>query len=158
MIGEFLRLVGPGAAGRSDHRLGRWSAGSEEGKCARFAAVERFAEPRDGTNRAPNDPRGSWSDFVYSWELARFGRATKSIERTEVNPARYARWRDAARRSLKYAAVTLSGRVYLDTEEAVEDAIRYVEENPLREGKRRQQWSFVTPFAGIPKAGWTTYH
>jgi REP element-mobilizing transposase RayT len=25
----------------------------------------------------PNDPRGSWSDFVRSWELARFGQATK---------------------------------------------------------------------------------
>ena len=24
----------------------------------------------------PNDPRGSWSDFVGSWELARWGRAT----------------------------------------------------------------------------------
>jgi REP element-mobilizing transposase RayT len=26
----------------------------------------------------PNDPRGSWSDFVRSWELARFGKATKT--------------------------------------------------------------------------------
>ena len=25
----------------------------------------------------PNDPRGSWSDFVGSWELQRFGPATK---------------------------------------------------------------------------------
>src|ERR671924_278448 len=25
----------------------------------------------------PNDPRGSWSDFVGSWELLRFGRASK---------------------------------------------------------------------------------
>ncbi len=25
----------------------------------------------------PNDPRGSWSDFVWSWELAKFGPATK---------------------------------------------------------------------------------
>ena len=25
----------------------------------------------------PNDPRGSWSDFVGSWELLRFGRATQ---------------------------------------------------------------------------------
>ena len=23
----------------------------------------------------PNDPRGSWSEFVASWELARFGKA-----------------------------------------------------------------------------------
>ena len=25
----------------------------------------------------PNDPRGSWSDFVGSWELYRYGPATK---------------------------------------------------------------------------------
>ena len=24
----------------------------------------------------PNDPRGSWSDFVGNWELTRFGKAT----------------------------------------------------------------------------------
>jgi hypothetical protein len=34
----------------------------------------------------PNDPRGSWSDFVYAWELARFGQATKSAERVEIRP------------------------------------------------------------------------
>ena len=25
----------------------------------------------------PNDPRGSWSDFVRKWELVRFGKTTK---------------------------------------------------------------------------------
>jgi REP element-mobilizing transposase RayT len=29
----------------------------------------------------PNDPRGSWSDFVRAWELRRFGPATKTTER-----------------------------------------------------------------------------
>src|SRR3954452_18578370 len=28
----------------------------------------------------PNDPRGSWSDFVGSWELFRYGPATKTTE------------------------------------------------------------------------------
>src|ERR1700759_56034 len=28
----------------------------------------------------PNDPRGSWSDVVRSWELAKFGPATKVNE------------------------------------------------------------------------------
>jgi hypothetical protein len=28
----------------------------------------------------PNDPRGSWSDFVGSWELFRYGRASKTTE------------------------------------------------------------------------------
>jgi REP element-mobilizing transposase RayT len=190
----------------------------------------------------PNDPRGSWSDFVYAWELARFGRATKSLDRTDVEPAQYALWRAAARQALKYPPVTLSGRqaraiaegfgqfarkselgiwacsvlpehvhlvlsrhrykieqavkllkgeasrrllevnlhpmkryrksvqerlpavwgenqwkVYLDSEEAIENAIRYVEKNPLREGKRSQRWTFVRPFEGIPKGGWVTY-
>ena len=25
----------------------------------------------------PNDPRGSWSEWVASWELLRYGKATK---------------------------------------------------------------------------------
>jgi hypothetical protein len=48
--------------------------------------------------------------------------------------------------------------VFLDTEEAIENAIRYVEENPVREGKPQQHWSFVHPFTGIETGGWTTYH
>jgi len=54
----------------------------------------------------PNDPRGSWSDFVGSWELYKFGPATK------VNDARsYARdshdagLRRAAKLALKYPPV-----------------------------------------------------
>ncbi len=190
----------------------------------------------------PNDPRGSWSDFVYAWELVRFGQATKSIERADINPIQYATWRASARKSLKHPAVTLTeqqtlevangfkqfvdkskltvwacsimpehvhfvfgrqrykietaanllkgeatrklvelechpmenyrndkGRlpsmwgenqwvVYLETEEAIENAIRYVQDNPLREAMQPQQWSFVTPFTGIPKGAWVTYH
>ncbi|MEX0703139.1 MAG: hypothetical protein WD069_13675 [Planctomycetales bacterium] len=32
----------------------------------------------------PNDPRGSWSDFVGSWELLQFGRATKVTTRRSL--------------------------------------------------------------------------
>ncbi len=32
----------------------------------------------------PNDPRGSWSDFVGSWNLFRYGSATKTTARTSV--------------------------------------------------------------------------
>ena len=36
--------------------------------------------------------------------------------------------------------------VYLESVAAVERAIRYVGDNPLKEGKKRQNWSFVVPF------------
>jgi REP element-mobilizing transposase RayT len=192
----------------------------------------------------PNDPRGSWSDFVRKWELVHFGEATRSIERTEMTELTETELKqsEAAKQALKYPAVSIDGhqalaisngfaakveksnytiwacsilpehthlviarhkykveqianllkgasttriieedrhplaayaeegkrpprmwaakewKVYLDSEQAIEDAIRYVEENPEKEGKPRQSWSFVTPFAGIPKSGWTTYH
>jgi REP element-mobilizing transposase RayT len=32
----------------------------------------------------PNDPRGSWSDFVWAWELLRYGPATKTNERRSL--------------------------------------------------------------------------
>ena len=32
----------------------------------------------------PNDPRGSWSEFVASWELFRYGPATKTTERRSL--------------------------------------------------------------------------
>lgn len=190
----------------------------------------------------PNDPRGSWSDFVYAWELARFGRATRSAERVDVEPSSYAAWRAEARQALKYPPVTLSGiqalavgraigrfvrdnglnvwacailpehvhmvlgrhryaveqvvnllkgtaqrwlrdaglhplagyrtdrgrlpsmwaekrwKAYLDTTEAIENAVHYVEENPDREGKPRQSWPFVRAFDGLDIGGWTTYY
>ncbi len=47
-------------------------------------------------------------------------------------------------------------KVYLDTEEAIDNAIAYVNENPTKEGKPAQHWSFVTPFTGLD-TGWVTY-
>ena len=47
---------------------------------------------------------------------------------------------------------------YLDSEEAIEQAIAYVEANPAKEDKPKQKWSFVAPFEGLKQAGWTTYH
>lgn len=54
----------------------------------------------------PNDPRGSWSDYVASWELFRYGKATKTDARQSVayEPHNHAR-RIAAKQSLKYSAV-----------------------------------------------------
>ena len=192
----------------------------------------------------PNDPRGSWSDFVRRWELARFGRPKKTLERNELNEltAQELQDRAAAKAALLYPEVSINGeqaltiangfgiqsrksgysvwacailpehthmvlarhtyhvermvnllkgaattemmrvgnhplrehappgerpprmwsghqwKVYLDNEDSIREAIAYVERNPEEEGKARQHWSFVTPFAGINTAGWTTYH
>ncbi len=177
----------------------------------------------------PNDPRGSWSTFVGSWELFRYGPATKTTERGSVA------YRDhdhalrlAAKKALKRPAVEFTDlqiqaigcgfadyvrksktvvwacailadhvhlvvgppgmkaeqlviqmkgaatedlkqqgihpfgamkdekgrtpkcfargewKVYLDPPD-VPRAVRYVEDNPEKEGKPRQHWSFVVP-------------
>ena len=46
-------------------------------------------------------------------------------------------------------------QVFLDSE-AIENAIAYVVDNPLKEGKPVQRWSWITPYAGLDP-GWTTY-
>ncbi|MEE9294261.1 MAG: hypothetical protein V3W34_04750 [Phycisphaerae bacterium] len=38
-------------------------------------------------------------------------------------------------------------KVFLDSEESLRRAIRYVQSNPMKEGKPAQNWSFLTPFA-----------
>jgi REP element-mobilizing transposase RayT len=173
----------------------------------------------------PNDPRGSWSDFVGCWELARFGKATKTTERRSVAHVPHDRkLRDEAKRTLKYPPVVFSGhqalavaqgfklagkesgyiihacsilpehvhlvigrnderrvermvghlktratqrlsasglwhidkrpvwgentwKVFLDAPAEVASAVKYVEDNPVKEGKPNQRWSFVVPFA-----------
>jgi REP element-mobilizing transposase RayT len=189
----------------------------------------------------PNDPRGSWSDFVASWELARFGKTTKTIDRAKIALERWDNWRLETNRSLKYPPVEISGnqaklvgegfgdavrksgyciwacsilpqhvhlvlarhsysaekvtnllkgaatkslansglhpqakyrqndgrlpslwslgqwKVFLDTENAIENAIRYVEENPTKEGLPEQKWSFVTRYDGLKSGGFVTY-
>lgn len=58
----------------------------------------------------PNDPRGSWSEFVGDWELFRFGTATKVDTCRSVAGAShdFAR-RMAAKTALKYPPVRFSG-------------------------------------------------
>jgi REP element-mobilizing transposase RayT len=190
----------------------------------------------------PNDPRGSWCDFVGRWELVRFGRPRRDERRTpltQLSRVEMAR-REAARKALMYPPVELtpeqtlsvaSGfrdaierggytiwacaimsqhthlviarhsykveqianllkgeatkkivkdhrhplkeyvresdlpsmwggkcwKIYLDSEEAIENAIMYVENNPIEEGKPKQHWDFVKPYSGLD-AGWVTYH
>jgi len=58
----------------------------------------------------PNDPRGSWSDFVAAWELLRFGKATKIATRESVAHVHHDRnLRREAKQALKYPPVLLTG-------------------------------------------------
>jgi REP element-mobilizing transposase RayT len=178
----------------------------------------------------PNDPRGSWSDFVGSWELWRYGPATKTLETHSLASREHdSGQRLAAKQALKYPPVTFTGiqaraiaqgfseyvarsgltvwacailpdhvhlviarsrltvervviqlkgaateqlvaetihpfgdivgsngrrpkcfergqwKVFLDSPEDIQRAIEYVENNPIKEGKKRQRWSFVRP-------------
>ena len=191
----------------------------------------------------PNDPRGSWSDFVGRWELVQFGRPRRTILKKsllQLTPQEIAA-RNAAQLALLYPPVSLdddeqvksiaagfdevvrkSGytiwacavmpqhthlviarhtykveqiatllkggatrrivedgrhpmqkmktegqlpsmwargcwKVYLDNDEAIMNAIRYVDENPVEEGKPRQHWPWVAPYQGLD-SGWVTYH
>jgi len=59
----------------------------------------------------PNDPRGSWSDFVGSWELFRFGRATRVHTRRSLARRPHDRHaRLQARRAMQYPTVRFTGR------------------------------------------------
>lgn len=49
-------------------------------------------------------------------------------------------------------------KFFLDSDQAITAAIHYIENNPVNEGKPLQHWSFVTPYAGLPPGGHTTYH
>ena len=72
----------------------------------------------------PNDPRGSWSDFVASWELARFGAATKSTERANIDIREWETWRKAAIGALKFPPVQLSGVQALSAGTGFANAVR----------------------------------
>jgi REP element-mobilizing transposase RayT len=164
----------------------------------------------------PNEPRGSWSDFVRSWELFRFGPATKVDTTRSVAhrpydhatkrqmqaalarpPARLtgeqARLVGASFQLVPYIILALAilpdhvhaviahtprhirrvvghikseatrqlrahghfldatpwadhgWNVYLDSDEDVVRSIKYVHDNPLREGLPIQGWNCVAP-------------
>ncbi len=181
----------------------------------------------------PNDPRGSWSEFVGAWEIFRAGgKATKTNLRRSVACDRHdVGKRLAAKQSLSRAPVKFSGKqalavahgfaaavrqagyrlwacailpdhvhlvlqrhprdvwkivghlkssasmqlaiegvhpfgrageararwpkpwgkrgwcVYLNSADTIRRAIRYVQENPPKEDKPRQKWSFVSEYA-----------
>ncbi len=58
----------------------------------------------------PNDPRGSWSDFVWAWELFKFGVSTKTdMRRSVANRAHDRDLRKAAKDALRYPEVKFTG-------------------------------------------------
>jgi REP element-mobilizing transposase RayT len=58
----------------------------------------------------PNDPRGSWSDFVGSWDLFRYGPANKAPDRRSVASKPHdVESRLAAKNALKRPPVILTG-------------------------------------------------
>ena len=73
------------------------------------------------------------------------GEATQAMEREGIHPM--ARWREARSGRAPNCWVRGQWKVYLDPGD-MERAIRYVEANPLKEGKKRQVWSFVIPWEG----------
>jgi REP element-mobilizing transposase RayT len=57
----------------------------------------------------PNDPRGSWSEFVRSWELYKFGPATKTNEKRSLARVPHdSKKRVTTKKALKYPAVRFS--------------------------------------------------
>ncbi len=59
----------------------------------------------------PNDPRGSWSDFVGAWELRKFGPATKTTARRSLaHDSHDVARRLAAKQALKYPPVRFDER------------------------------------------------
>ena len=67
--------------------------------------------------------------------------ATRQLEREGIHPM--APWKREGERVLKCWARG-EWKVYLDPEDVLR-AIQYVEDNPLKEGKKRQNCSFVVP-------------
>src|SRR5580658_5429349 len=59
----------------------------------------------------PNDPRGSWSEWVGKWELLRFGEATKVETHRSVAHVQHDRTlRMEAKKVLAYPPVHLTGK------------------------------------------------
>jgi len=81
------------------------------------------------------------------------GEATKALSQASLHPLHKYRTREN-KPPTPWNVKSYHG--YLETEEEIEDAIAYVIDNPIKEGKRRQIWSFVSPFLGLEKG--TTYY
>lgn len=73
----------------------------------------------------PNDPRGSWSDFVASWELFCYGKATRIDERRSVAYKPHDRQlREAAKSALKYPPVVFDDAQILTIGDGIAESAR----------------------------------
>ncbi len=81
------------------------------------------------------------------------GEATKSLKTASLHPLAKFKTKDGSPPT-PWNVKSYHG--FLESEREIEDAIAYTIGNPEKEGKKVQQWSFVTPFAGLDQ-GWTTY-
>jgi REP element-mobilizing transposase RayT len=72
------------------------------------------------------------------------GAATKQLRADGIHPLQDYPLPDG---SLPSPWARLPWVVYLWTEEDMRRAIAYVENNPVKQGKPRQHWSFVTPYS-----------
>ena len=81
------------------------------------------------------------------------GEATKSLIRSSMHPLGKFRTK-SGKTPTPWNVKSYHG--FLETEQEIEDAIAYVIDNPMKEGKKRQPWNFTTPFSGLD-TGWTSY-
>jgi REP element-mobilizing transposase RayT len=70
------------------------------------------------------------------------GSATRQLEREGLHPFQHERRADG---SLPSPWASKCWKVYLDSDGDVRRATTYAKDNPEREGKRPQEWSFVQP-------------
>jgi REP element-mobilizing transposase RayT len=69
------------------------------------------------------------------------GRATQELVAEGLHPFRSQKKPDGSIPSVWAARLW---KVYLNTPDDLNRAIRYVQDNPLKDGKREQRWPFVT--------------
>ena len=77
------------------------------------------------------------------------GRATQQLALEDLHPLAQCRQPDG---TVPSPWARKGWSVFLHTDERIREAIEYVEENPLKEGKPRQRWSFVVPYVPIEPA------
>jgi hypothetical protein len=101
----------------------------------------------------PNDPRGSWSDFVGAWELLKYGKATKVSTRASVAHVRHnQQLRREAKTALKYPPVFLDDHVHLviaPHERMYEQIVSHLRSRATTQLRAEQ----VHPFASYERDG-----